>query len=258
MKSNHGQLSKSVSRKKGQNNQSGYRCKNKWTRNQRKKHKCVLLNSKELLTEKFYYTYYKGWCEDGQHLLFPTATSAMLWQIYLVFKDGYAHVFPEQLPLVFATVGVIELSRTEVDGLTHDKCLRKCSGIISEMSSRTSMVATTFFQNLVWFSITNDVFFSFIHKQYLKRISNSHYKELQTYFSKPDYQVSSNSIFTRKIELPLSKYSIDCTLYDIHSGTSVPRSTGSNGLTVCYAYQIKRSLKEISADNNHGTCIFSN
>ena len=106
MKSNHGQLSKSVSRKKGQNNQSGYRCKNKWTRNQRKKHKCVLLNSKELLTEKFYYTYYKGWCEDGQHLLFPTATSAMLWQIFLVFKDGYAHVFPEQLPLVFATVGV--------------------------------------------------------------------------------------------------------------------------------------------------------
>ena len=222
---------------------------------------------------KFYYTYYKGWCEYGPFPpLFQTPSSAILWQTYLLFKDGYNTVFQDNLPLVFGTVGVIEVSSNVIlNGITYDECLLKQIGICNDTEhdntttsaliqrGRKSMVTIAYFSKLIWYSITNDSFFSFITKRYLKQIPKGIYNHVQTYFSTPDFLSSSNSILSKKINIPLSLYNIDPKkLYDIHSGVSVPRCYDNYGFPVCNAYSIKQSLKAISnTDKNHSTSVSS-
>ena len=234
-------------------------------RKQRKRQSNSKNQSKKLST--YYYAYYKGWCEDRHCLLFDNSISAMLWQLSQLYRDGFTHVFADELPDTFATIGILEVFE-EMNGKNHNCFLHRYCGFdnittdtkstfISSSNLTNSMVTKRFFSNVTWYSIIDDDFFQFTANNYLKRLHLDIYKNtLQPLYGKPDFHSSSNSILGSNNAVPSL-----CNINDnedllstIPEGTRIPRCLYDNRLWICSIFKNKQHLKGI---NDSASCFMS-
>lgn len=198
--------------------------------------------------EKYYYPYYRGWCEGDLLPIFSTASSAMLWQVSQLYKDGFTNLFQTNLPLTFSVVGVIEVC-DDKDSISKylSKAILDVSDYVTVTKSQNSAAMSHFFQNLTVYFVTDESFFSgHIHKHYLCELDIDSFKFIQQLLSHPDYYFSAGSIYGNKVA-KMSLINRNCTLAKrVSTDIYVPRCFDKYRLTSCLSYAIKQKLTQKS------------
>ena len=224
------------------------------TTKQRKK-SSMLLNKP---LEKYYYTYYKGWCEDdGKILLFPTASSAMIWQVYQLKRDGYCQLFSDFLPLTFSIIGVVEVYKCIDDKDVSDllSCIYDIQEYIISSSNqkRKSQVLERFLTNMVAYTpLDNErsIFLAHVARTYCQKMDNISFEKIQRLFSNPDYYSSTYSIVRNTTARNTNLY-CDCNLVSAqHSQVYHPHCFDTFGFRICIATDIKKELMKGRATKN--------
>ena len=209
--------------------------------------------------DKYYYPYYRGWQEENRLVLFTTPISAMIWQMWYLYKDGYTCVFHEGLPPTFSIIAVLELQQLDAeDGHLNGTYLEETDmysyiSSFTNNSPRKSEEVMNFFQNITFYTTTNESFLEDrgVIKSYLQQMDRTSYENIQNILSHPDYFFSSGSMFKKKVALP-SFLNRDCNMEKVNLSTvyAPPCSDDKYGLDVCFAYSIKKSLQNTNALDN--------
>ena len=223
-----------------------YRCH----RSTKRRKKSSMLLNKPL--KKYYYTYYKGWCEDdGKIVLFLTASSAMIWQVYHLKRDGYCQLFSNLLPPTFSILGVVEVHEynNDTDVSTLLSCISDIQEYITGNSNRKrkSQVLQHFLTNLVAYTpLDNDrsIFLSHVARTYLQKMDNISFEKIQRFlFSNPDYFSSTSSIVRSTIVREKDLCDCSCNLVSAqHSQVYHPHCFDKFGFQVCNASATKQEL----------------
>ena len=206
---------------------------------------------------KFYYSYYKGWCDKGEHTyMFTTAAAAMVWQVYNLFRDGFSHTFSNKLPLTFSIIGVVEIRRSTENGILNSLYLTKQKfpditnsdiGGLHQQSSKISY----FFRNIFFYTANDNKLYDMVLQSYLQQLDKAAFEFIQKFFSSPDYYYSSNSIFRNNFDptnVVLKKeYNL---VSSIPSEIYVPRSYDDYRLSTSIAFELKQHLKNTNESDH--------
>ena len=225
----------------------------------RKKSKNQLSNVK---LQRYYFTYYRGWCENSKCVLFPTVNAAMVWQLLHVVKDGFTQIFQDQLPSTFSFIGVLEVDKKTINYIEENMISNVIgiSQLFPDIIPTYSASLERFLQNVPIKIVTDKRFFNLILRQYLLQMKEQPFVHIQRLFCPPDFYRSSQSITGNKtVYNRLLNHNYDCYNRP-QQNAYCPHTFDTNGLRICNSYSIKESLcnvKELNSNSrnilNHNT-----